>query len=365
MRRIRHSARASKPGLILFLLLSCSLFADPAEGVTVKDAAGRTVHLGALPKRIIAVGEGPYILAHLMYLFPEGRERLLGMEQRGPIATEFIPLIDPDFPFDKKFLAMNPGPEQIAPFKPDLVITRGTKVDARALALNRIGIPIVFLDTEDFEGYAGDLRILGQVLGNPNRAEELVAFFRERQEAVARGLADLAASDKPRLLMAMVIPRGERIAVQVPARSWLQTRMALAAGAHPVWTDTAQPVSGWTVVNLEQIALWNPDRIDLIVWHSLEPAKILADFKADPRWAALKAVRAGEIRIFPADAYGWDLPDPRWILGLQWLAAGLYPKRFPGFDIDRELETFFGRLYGMDKAAVASRIRPLIRMKLK
>jgi len=370
MGRIRFPAAAAATGLILFSIAFSSSAAagqapPAAKGITIKDAAGRTVHLDALPQRIIAVGEGPYILAHLLYMFPEGRGRLLGMERRGPIASEFLPLVDPGFEVDKLFLAMNPGPEQIAPFKPDLVLTRGTKVDARALALGRIGIPIIFLDTEDFDGYARDLRILGQILGNSARAEELAAFFRERQEAVARGLAGLAEADKPRLLLAMVIPRGERIAVQVPARAWIQTRMAQAAGAYPVWTESAQPSSGWTVVNLEQIAQWNPDRIDLIVWHSLEPAKVLADFRADPRWAALKAVRTGEFRIFPADAYGWDLPDPRWILGLQWLAAGLHPKRFPGLDIEREMEGFFGRLFGLDRTAVSSRIRPLIRMKLK
>jgi iron complex transport system substrate-binding protein len=368
----RRVTPALLAGFVLTLLLvspaSAATGPSPAfsnAGLTIKDAAGRIVHLNAPPRRIIAIGEGPYILAHLLYMFPEGRARLFGMERRGPIASEFLPLVDPGFEVDKRFLAMNPGPEQIAPFKPDLVLTRGRKVDARALALNRIGIPIVFLDTEDFGGYARDLRILGQILGNPARAEELVAFFEERQAGVARGLAGLAESAKPRLLLAMVIPRGEKIAVQVPARTWIQTRMAVAAGARPVWIDSAQPASGWTVVNLEQIALWNPDRIDLIVWHSLEPAKVLDGFKADARWAALKAVQAGQFRIFPADAYGWDLPDPRWILGLQWLATGLYPERFPGFDIDREMEAFFGRLYGLDKAAVSSRIRPLIRMNLK
>lgn len=363
MDRRRRAAAATALALILIPLGSPR--PATAQGVTLKDAAGRTVRLAALPRRIIAIGEGPYILAHLLYMFPEGRARMLGMERRGPIASEFLPLVDPGFEFEKQFLATNPGPEQIAPYKPDLVLVRGTKTDARALALARIGIPVVYLDTEDFEGYARDLRLLGQILGNPKRAEELVDFFRERQKAVASGLAGLGEAEKPRLLLAMVVPRGERVAVQVPARGWLQTRMALTAGARPVWTDSAQPASGWTVVNLEQIARWDPDRIDLIVWHSLDPAEILAEFRADPRWAALKAVKSGEFRVFPADAYGWDLPDPRWILGLQWLAAGLHPKRFPGFDIDREMEAFFGRLFGLDRAAVASRIRPLIRMKLR
>ncbi len=323
------------------------------------------MRLAAAPTRIVAIGEGPYIIAHLLYMFPEGRTRLLGMERRGPVATEFLPLIDPAFEKEKAFLAMNPGPEQIAPLRPDLVLVRGTKADARAEALTKLRIPVLYLETEDFDGYAKDLRNLGLILGNPGRAEEIIAFYRARREAVAKAVAGLAEPQKPRLLLAMVIPRGGKIAVQVPAQGWMQTRMAQAAGSRPVWTDTARPASGWTVVNLEQIAAWNPDRIDLIVWHSLEPKKILADFKADPRWAALKAVKENALRVFPADAYGWDLPDPRWILGLQWLSAGLHPDRFPGFDMDKEMDEFFYRLFGMDGAAVTALIRPRIRMELK
>lgn len=357
------------PALLIAVLSAVALPTAPATlspgEVVLTDAAGRTVRLAAPPVRIVVIGEGPYIIAHLLYMFPEGRSRLLGMERRGPVATEFLPLIDPAFDKQKAFLAMNPGPEQIVPLRPDLVLSRGTKADARSEALSKLGIPVVFLETEDFEGYADDLRNLGRILGNPGRAGEIVDYFQSKREAVSRAVAGLAEAEKPRLLMAMIFPRGGRIAVQIPARGWLQTRMALAAGSRPVWTDSASPTTGWTVVNLEQIAAWNPDRIDLILWHSLEPSKILADFKADPRWAALKAVRDNAFRIFPADAYGWDLPDPRWILGLQWLAAGLHPERFPGFDIDREMDEFFGRLFGMDRAAVTTLIRPRIRMELK
>jgi iron complex transport system substrate-binding protein len=357
--------RAALAALVVSLAVPSFSNASSSAEIVLTDAAGRTVRLAAPPTRIVAIGEGPYIIAHLLYMFPEGRIRLLGMERRGPIATEFLPLIDPAFEKEKAFLDMNPGPEQIAPLRPDLVLVRGTKADARAEALSKLEIPVLYLETEDFDGYAKDLRNLGRILGNPGRAEEIIEYYRAKRESVAGAVAGPAESEKPRLLLAMVIPRAGKIAVQVPAQGWMQTRMALAAGSRPVWTGSSNPTSGWTVVNLEQIAAWNPDRINLIVWHSLEPKKILADFKADPRWAALKAVRENALRIFPADVYGWDLPDPRWILGLQWLSAGLHPQRFPGFDIDKEMDEFFGRLFGMDRASVTSLIRPKIRMELR
>lgn len=332
--------------------------------VDLVDAAGRNIHLEHAPRRILIIGNGPYIIAHILYMFPQGRERLVGMERKGMTASDFLPLIDSGF--EKKiFLSPNPGPEQIAGLHPDLVLTRGTAPDAKAAALAEIGIPVAFLGLETPADYARDLKMIGLLLENPVRAEQVGAYFKGRVDAVSAALSGLTETSKPRVLLAMAITRAGKVAVQVPARGWMQTLQVQAAGGIPVWLDTAQPATGWTVVNLEQIAAWNPDKITIVFWHSMDPRKALDDFKADSRWAALKAVRDGELRAFPADIYGWDTPDPRWILGLTWLAARNHPDRFPGYDAESELDRFFGELYGLDHAAVEAKIKPSIRMDLR
>jgi hypothetical protein len=85
----------------------------PLRPLQFIDAAGRSVQLEALPRCIIVIGRGPHIILHLLYMFPEGPERLAGMEKRGKSASDFLDLIDPAFK-DKKGLGVSPGPEAIA-----------------------------------------------------------------------------------------------------------------------------------------------------------------------------------------------------------------------------------------------------------
>ncbi len=344
------------------VLLSAGTLAPPA--IILTDAAGRAVRLPALPRRIAVIGNGPYIIAHMLYMFPEGRERLYAMEKKGRSASEFLPLIDPGFE-KKVFFAPNPGPEAIAEIRPDLILTRGAAAGAKDAALAAVGLPVFHLGLETPEQYERDIRNLGELLGNPGRAGEIASYFKTKTESVAAALQGLKEEKKPRVMLALAIARGGKIAVEIPALQWMQTIQVKLAGGSPVWQEAAERTSGWTVVNLEQIARWNPDQIVVVFWHSMDPRKSLDDLRTDKLWSALKAVRTGRLYAFPADHYGWDTPDPRWILGLIWLAARFHPDRFPNYDVKREISAFYGKLFGMDGQAVEAKVLPSIRTDLR
>ena len=88
---------------------------------------------------------------------------------------------------------------------------------------------------------------------------------------------------------------------------------------------------------------------------------IVARLKEDPLWSKLNAGQNNELYAFPADLYGWDNADPRWILGVNWLATRMYPERFSDIDMNAEIYQLFG-LFGMDKAAVDEHIMPVVQM---
>ncbi len=352
------------PAAIFVLAIAGGLASAAPAPVEVVDAAGRTVRLEALPRRILAIGHGPQIIAHLMFMFPESRERFIGWERRGSAASEFIPLIDPDFT-KRVFPDPNTGVEEIAALRPDLVLIRGTRTDPKGDALVDLGIPVVYLGLEDPAQYRKDVVCLGTLLGNARRAETVNRLFRERLERIERGLAGLLDSEKPTVLLAMTISRGAKIAVEVPAIPWIQTIQVKLAGGKPVWEEAAAVSTGWTVVNVEQIARWNPERIVLVVWHSMDPKKTIVDLAADPRWRELRAVKQNELRAFPSDIYGWDTPDPRWILGVTWLAKTFHAGRFAEVDLKAEVESFYRDFYEMSAADVAAKILPAIRMEYR
>ncbi len=352
-------------GLIVFLL-SChgaeaaqKAKAFPRAGsisggvlpVTFVDAAGRKVVLRNLPKRIVVVGRGPFMVLHLLYMFPEAGRRIVGFEERVKLSS-FLSLIDPAFS-GKIILNPNPGPEHIASLKPDVVIMKGSVRDQTGDSLERLGIGVVYIDMENPRQFFKDVDNLGLVLGNKRRAEEIKAYYQGRLALIHARVSGIPEQKRPGMLMLMYTTRGNKAAVQVPAESWMQTLQARTAGARPVWVNTVSKASdGWTIVNFEQMALWNPDLICIIVPHSLKPAALIASLKEDPQWRLLKAVKTGRMHAFPSDLFGWDSPEPRWILGMIWTARTAWPELFRDIDMKGEVIRFFATLYNMESSRI-------------
>ena len=153
--------------------------------------------------------------------------------------------------------------------------------------------------------------------------------------------------------------QGEEIAFEVPPATWMQTIQVEMAGGTPIWKEASQG-GGWTVVSLEQIAAWNPDIIFVITFRG-DPDALVEELKTDPKWQALQAVQDEKLYAFPLDHYGWDLPDPRWILGLSWVATKIHPERFADVDMMHEMYDFFSQMYGMDRTAVEKHILPVLK----
>jgi iron complex transport system substrate-binding protein len=132
-----------------------------------------------------------------------------------------------------------------------------------------------------------------------------------------------------------------------------------SAGGAPVWTEASEQ-GGWTVVNLEQIAAWNPDQV-YVVSYFTNPEEVAAQLKADPTWQELAAVQNDQLFGFPNDFVSWDQPDPRWTLGLQWLATKIQPERAAGIDMNRAVSQFYGQMYGLDQATIEAQVIPQIK----
>jgi iron complex transport system substrate-binding protein len=359
------SFRRTGIAVLLLFIFACG-FEAIAEAAPIKltDAAGRVVELREIPQRLVVVGRGPFMVLHLMYAFDEGRQRLVGVENVGTTASDFLPLLDPSFN-SKASLFKNPGVEQIAALRPDLVIMKGTSVDTKGESLEKTGIKTLYLALETPELFARDVVNLGLVLGNSKRANEILAFYQKRLDRLRKGTDGLKDAEKPRVMLVEYSDRGGKMAARVPAKSWMQTIEVQAAGGNPVWFEAAQGSDGYTMVNFEQIARWNPDKIFVVVWYTLDPQKVIQDLKSDPQWSALKAVASGQLYAFPTDIFGWDTPEMRWILGMNWLATRIHPDRFKDIDMKAELMAFFGQLFGMKTAAIETLILPKVKMDVR
>ena len=354
-------------GLIVLLTLLVFTPNKPAsfasEPISIVDALGRTVTFEQLPERIVIAGKAVFMITDALYLFPEARQRVVAMPGSAvQFSSSFLSLIDPAFSTDKTFLEGQVGPEQIAPTQPDVVLMKSYMKGSLGDPLEQLGIPVVYVELEVPERYASDLNILGQLVGNPGRAQEINAFVQEHMDRVQAGLQGLDEANKPKVLVLYYTTPGGTTAFSVAPASWMQTKLVELAGGVPLWTDAAQG-SGWTVVNFEQVAAWNPDQV-FILHYSGDSQAVVDSLKSDPAWSALKAVQEGKIYGFPADYYSWDQPDPRWILGLTWLAGKLHPDRFADVDMMQEVDTFFEQMYGLSADVVQTQIIPLLKGSL-
>ncbi|MFH1467958.1 MAG: ABC transporter substrate-binding protein [Pseudomonadota bacterium] len=351
-------SRAHLSALLPLLLAACSTpapQAPPPAAIQVVDAAGQALALGGPPARVVAAGKGLYMPVHVFAMFPGALGRLAAVEARGD-ATSFISQLDPG-PDGWVDLAHDPGVEAIAALHPDLVLAKGTVEDEHSTTLARVGIPTLHLGLETPERFLQDVALLGQVLGEPARAEAISAFYSQRLERIAAAVGPLAEAARPRVLVLGMHARGGKIAVKVPAKAWMQTQQVALAGGRPVWLEEATVTDGWTIVGFEQIAAWDPDVLVVCIPHDMEEAAVMADLASDERWGHLQAVQNDRLLRFPHDLYDWNSPDPRWLLGLIWLAGQLHPRSPPEAGHGRRAARLLRRIV-WDRARAGGRLDP-------
>jgi iron complex transport system substrate-binding protein len=324
----------------------------PAAPYAVTDALGRSVAFDATPSRIVVAGRGTLLLADALYLFPGVGERVVGVAVTDQGLGDVLPVLDPAHGRKVRF-PNNAGVEQIAGARPDLVILKTYSKQGVGDALERAGIAVLYLDLETPESFLADVRTIGALLGQPERAASVVRWYESRVAAVE---AAVRSSARPRVLVVQATGKDTDLAATIPPASWIQARMVQTAGGMPVWTGQ-NLTTGWLKVGVEQVAAWDPEHV-FVVSYSSSAADAARRLAGSPAWQATRAGRTGAIRPFPADLASWDQSDARWILGLEWLAATLHPDRFPGFDSRAEAAAFYRELYGLDASTIESIIFP-------
>jgi len=332
---------------------------DPAflqstgDGVVV-DALGRRLRFREPPRRIVLPGKAVFITADAIHMFPGAGKRIVAAGKADQGAASFISLIDPDIAA-KAILTEGSGPEQIAGFRPDLVILKSYLARSLGNPIETLGIPVLYVDFETPDQYFRDLQTLGQLLGQRERAAELIDYYRGSIRRVQRNLQGLEEKQKRRVLLLYYSDKDGNVAFAVPPVSWIQTKMTDTAGGIAVWKD-ANPGQGWATVTLEQILAWDPDAVFLIsYWRN--PQDVVRGLQSDPTWNQLRAMKTRRVYAFAGDLYSWDQPSPRWILGLIWMAKKLYPERFADVDIMAVAEDFYRVAYGLDSSFFKEKIR--------
>lgn len=327
-----------RPLLALICAIAVLAFAGAVQARTVIDSGGRTVEIPDTVTKVFAAGPPASVLVYV--LKPEtltGWPRALRDEERDYVAEPYR-----DLPETGRLTGRGgeANLEAVLSVKPDLIIDFGSVRDTYIDLANRVqeqtGIPYVLIDGR-FDKTAEALRLLGEVLGVPERGEELARDVEASFAAIDALLAGTPEDQRPRVYLARG-PDG----LETGMKGSINTEIIERAGGRNV-ADTADGRKGLVQASIEQVIAANPDTI--VTWDRNFFAKV----KTDPLWAGIEAVKAGRVYLSPLAPFGWidRPPSLNRMIGLKWMAGLFFPDKWDG-DLREEARAYYKLYYHVD-----------------
>lgn len=314
----------------------------PSTARTVTDSAGRTV---ALPDRIARVmAAGPPASVVVYCLVPDA---MVGW-QRAPRQEELPYLLPSTHHLPELGRLTGRGDtanvEVVLKANPDLIVdfgsVRPTFVSLADATQGRTGVPYILVDGR-FETTPASLRLLGEILGVPERADVLARYAEDLFRRIDAVLAEVPEQQRPRVYLA----RGSR-GLETGLRGSINTEIIERAGGRNV-AESTDGRQGIANVSPEQILLWRPDIV--VTWDRNFFDQMVKS--PDEVWATIPAVANKRVHLAPTAPFGWidGPPSVNRLIGLAWLAHLLHGERFP-FDIRAETRKFYKLFYHVDLA---------------
>lgn len=323
--------------LVFALLVSLALFAC-AQGSTrvFVDSAGREVVLEEKIERIAVTGPlaqivvfaiAPDRFAALSNEWNEGSENF--------IAEKYLNLPVLGQLYGGKG-QMNL--EELLAAAPQVVIDVGVPKEGVAQDMDDLsaqtGIPFVHI-AANTESLDQTYRMLGELLGMQEKAEELSAYCRSAYDR-AKAAAD--GTEKVRILYMPGIT-GLTVIAKDSYHSEIVDLMAdnLAVVDNPSSRGTGNEVS------MEQIMIWNPDVVIFGEGAGYEEAM------NDPLWQIVSAGANGRMYQAPMGVYNWmgNPPSVQRLLGMLWMGKLLYPD-VADYDMYEEAAEYYQLFYHCD-----------------
>lgn len=288
--------------LLTFALLSL------ASARSVTDDLGRTVQIPDAPKRVAALS--PFLVESLyaVGVTPVARPS----SATYPAEATKVPEVG---------LSYTPNLERLAATNPDLVLVSGITQAQLIPAIEKLGFPVVAINSDNLNDVYKNLQRLGAWTGR-----EAQARAAEKNVRVAVASARGAAPTRPLNVFTLIgSPKGFLGAKKESFTGSLIT----ALGARNVASgEDDKRYRGFAPYSMERLLKADPDVIVLIkpTSNPTQAGNVLKEFSADPLWKNLKAVKNGRVYELEPDVV-LSSPGPRAALALKELAALLYGKK--------------------------------------
>ncbi|HSF82486.1 MAG TPA: cobalamin-binding protein [Anaerolineales bacterium] len=208
--------------------------------------------------------------------------------------------------------------ETVVALEPDLVLAAQINASEVVTALEQLGLNVYYLSNPtDLEGMYENLRIVAQLTGHEEQAEQLIASLQERVQAVDEVIAPL--SYRPSVFYEL--DGTDPNAPWTPGPGTFIDLLIERAGGFNIGASLD---SDWAQISIEALITQNPEIILLgdAVWGGITPEMVAAR----AGWDSITAVQEG--KVYPFDDNLVSRPGPRLVDGLEALAKLLHPADF-------------------------------------
>jgi iron complex transport system substrate-binding protein len=199
--------------------------------------------------------------------------------------------------------------EEILSASPDLVLASVPYRLESLAAILKCGVPVLTLAPHSLADIYQDIRLLGGILGVPDRAE---AVIEEMLSALAT--AQQAAARAPGMPLVYCEEWGKPL---IHSQTWVSELVAIAGGRF-------LGIPG-SVTDAAVVAAQDPDVL-VFAWCGAGDRVPLARVIEKRQWQSLRAVREGRVYCIPDEFL--NTPAPNLLHGLNALAGAIHPEIF-------------------------------------
>lgn len=325
---------------------------EESAGITITDGFGRNVTIPENTENVVCSGAG--CLRYLVYL--QTQDYVVGVDsiekEKSEIEGRPYVLANPqlrDYPLIGEFRGKD-DPEKIIAIGPQVVLKTGTTgqpsatnaADADALQ-NKTGIPVVSFpygslkNEKDRAEMNSSLRIMGEVVGKQERAEEIIAYIDATMHDLENRTADIPESERKTVYVGGVSSAGAHGIISTepayPPFLWVNANN-VAAGMGADHADIAK----------EALVNWDPEYLFIDIGTiQLGNEGAIGELKNDTALTGLSAVKNNKVYgVIPYNYYSTNYESV--LANAYFVGKVLYPDRFEDIDPEAkadEIYTFF------------------------
>lgn len=277
---------------------------------TVIDAAGRTVALDKKPERVVALNPSYLNMIDSVdgKIIGRATSKLVDL----PESMQNVPEIG---------FVYNINMESLIGLQPDLVLAGKNQHEKFVPLLESNNIKVIELDAKTYDDVKDTVQLLGKIYGTEDKADAECRLLDQEIEAVLKKI--------PEQKKHIVIMHATASSVTVEGEKSIAGCVSNILGFENVALAKMQNKGDKVPYSMEALVEQNPEIIFITSMGKAEEIenRLRNDFKNNPAWASLEAVKNGRVYVLPENLFllnpGLNYPE-----AVEYMAKQVYPEVF-------------------------------------